>query len=544
MTTNRCDSLFYLLIAVICAIACSTGHSGDRGDSVATDRDTDTENGTDSVADFDDSETETSPPDSNLDSEGNWTSDSSQGSDSSADTDNNPGTDSDPDGLITFNTFFGGTRTENAFSVLQTADGGYLVSGYTHSFVIDKVEVTDEDFIITNSDILLGKFSPRGELEWKRSFGDRFPQKATSMVVAPDGGYLLAGEWTASFGKTILNIDGADVEFDKIRESAHLFKVDDDGNEDWHLIYGEAYTIEGFSKVIVTQDNHYLAVGYQVRFDEDYADEVMAPSPMPYNCQMLHYAVKTDLEGTVVWEKSFNAATSTWNQLNDVVEGPTGYMVVGSSLDIDALGRDFYVAELKKDSGDVSWEQLHPARKRFTGDDYAKAIVPIGDESAEVTGYLIAGGQDRGYDQFDREIWGSIRVIRTDTGGNKTGDWFWDVTGVYDPDKGYLKEGIDEGLDLVPTDDGKFVLLSTVAFDVFVKYYEECDVHLMKIDKNGQVDWERRYGTAKKYDMPAEIQVTKDGGFIVAGSTQSFLEPGADAEDDWHLIKTDSQGEI
>lgn len=539
MTHFQFSLRFLTGFALLAATACATNNgseprgSSDDAGSVTTDTETVDPMDTDEPLLTDDTETATATPDSAPDSE----------------TDTVPDSDSESDGMITFNTSFGGDLYDIAYTVLQTPDGGYVVAGYSFSFVNDKVEVTDKNFVITNNDALLGKFSRTGQLEWKKSYGDRYPQAATSIAFAPDGGYLMAGESTASFGTVVLNAEVKpgifeDVEFDKIREDAYLLKVDADGNEEWSFLYGDTYTVEGFDKVIATEDNHYLAVGYRAVFDQDYADEVMAPYPALHNAVMKHYAVKTDLEGTVVWEKSFNAEGRAWDYLTDVVESSTGYVVVGGSLETVLEKRDFYVAELEKDTGELSWEKIHAARKRYTGDDFARTIVPVRNESSEITGYLIAGTQDWGYDTFDRDLFGMIRLLKIDLGGDKTGEWIWDVTGVSDPDAGYLKEGIDMGIDLTETADGKFVLLSVVAYDVFVKYYEECDVHLMKIDENGQVDWERRYGQAKKYDMPAAIQTTADDGFIIVGSTQSFLEPGEDPADDWHLIKTDPQGEI
>lgn len=563
MKTNRLLILLFSLSAVFTGISCSGGNGADSGTTsddagtVTTDTgedsgtpgDTDsgseTNEGSESVTQgtaddtgtqSDDSGFDTETGDSNTDSVSE--TDSESGSSPDSGTGSDTAADSDSVEMFTFNIGFGGEQYENAFSVLQTPDGGYLVTGYTMSFVNDEVDIDDEDFIITNSDTLLGKFSPRGEIEWYKNYGDRFPQNAASMVVAPDGGYLLAGETMTSFGKTV--VEG--VEFDKIRENGSLLKVDGDGNEVWSDIYGETYTGEGFDKVIVTQDNHYLAVGYKVQYDENHEDDVMAPFPSIYDAQMMHYAVKTDLEGTVVWEKEFSAQGCTWNYLTDVVEGPTGYIVVGASRNFTSM-RDFYVGELSKDSGEVNWDKLHPAAAK-SDDDFANAIAPVRDQSAKITGYLVAGIKDRSVNYSKNTLSGDIRLLKIDTAGNKVDEWAFDVSGYENPEQKYVKAGIDEGLDIIPTPDGKFALLSVVAFDLFFKSYEECDVHLMKVDENGQVDWERRYGTAKRYDKPAEVAATADGGFVIVGSTQSFVESGEPLRDEWHIIKTDSEGEI
>ena len=65
------------------------------------------------------------------------------------------------------------------------------------------------------------------------------------------------------------------------------------------------------------------------------------------------------------------------------------------------------------------------------------------------------------------------------------------------------------------------------------------DFWLLKFDSDGNKEWEQTYG-GPDYDFAETVQQTLDGGYIVAGHTQSF---GAGNYDIW-IIKTDSQGEI
>ena len=64
------------------------------------------------------------------------------------------------------------------------------------------------------------------------------------------------------------------------------------------------------------------------------------------------------------------------------------------------------------------------------------------------------------------------------------------------------------------------------------------DVFLVKTDNNGNVLWQKTFGTAS-YDYGRSVQQTSDGGFIIAGTATNYY--GVNVSD-LFLIKTDSSG--
>ena len=65
------------------------------------------------------------------------------------------------------------------------------------------------------------------------------------------------------------------------------------------------------------------------------------------------------------------------------------------------------------------------------------------------------------------------------------------------------------------------------------------DIFLIKTDANGNVQWAKTYGgTGNNYAY--SVQQTSDGGYIVAGSTRSFIM----GNEDVLLIKTDANGNV
>jgi len=184
-----------------------------------------------------------------------------------------------------------------------------------------------------------------------------------------------------------------------------------------------------------------------------------------------------------------------------------GYILTGSTSSYGAGGADVWL--IKTDaSGDTLWT------KTFGGTDYdyGNSVQQTSDG-----GYIIIGSTES-YGLGEMDAW----LIKTDS----SGDTLWTKT--------YGGNNEDGGISVQQTSDGGYVLACYT--ESYGSGYS--DFWLIKTDADGDTLWTRTYG-GNNSEGCKSVQQTSDGGYIIAGSTESY---GLGEMDAW-LIKTDSSGD-
>jgi hypothetical protein len=93
----------------------------------------------------------------------------------------------DEAGNMQWNKTYGGTDVDGSTSLIQAADGGYVLAGSTKSF-----GAGEDDFWLIKTD-------EEGNMQWNRTYGGKGSDIASSLIETSDGGYAIAG-YTLSFG--------------------------------------------------------------------------------------------------------------------------------------------------------------------------------------------------------------------------------------------------------------------------------------------------------------------------------------------------------
>src|SRR5688572_16645325 len=99
----------------------------------------------------------------------------------------------------------GGTANESFPKAIEkTVDGGYVVTGYTAS---NNGDVTGNHGAV---DFWVVKLDVAGNIIWQKTLGGTGSDQATSVVQTTDGGYIVAGYTTSNDGDVTGNHGGED----------------------------------------------------------------------------------------------------------------------------------------------------------------------------------------------------------------------------------------------------------------------------------------------------------------------------------------------
>jgi len=265
----------------------------------------------------------------------------------------------DSSGNVLWTKTIGGSNDDEAISIIQSSDGGYVVAGNTRSFGAG------------GGDMYIVKLDSAGNVLWTKTIGGSGDDVAFSIIQSSDGGYVVAG-WTDSFGAGYADF--------------YVVKLDSSGNVQWTKTIGGSNDDEARS-IIQSSDGGYVVAGYTESFG------VGARG---------FYVVKLDSSGNVVWTKTIGGSSGdeAWSIIQS---SDGGYVVAGGTLSFGAGYADFYVVKLDS-SGNVLWT------KTIGGSniDWANSIIQSSDG-----GYVVAGGTTSfgaGYADF--------YVVKLDANGN------------------------------------------------------------------------------------------------------------------------------
>jgi len=269
----------------------------------------------------------------------------------------------DASGDMMWNKTYGGLDSDIGVWVIQTDDGGYAITGWTWSLGAGRA-----DFWLIKTDSL-------GNEQWNETYGGVYDDTAVSLVQTDDGGYAMAGN-----RRSLGIYSDTDV---------WLVKTDALGNEQWNRTYGGA-SDEIMNSIIKTSDGGYAMAGYTASLGAGNSDV---------------WLIKTDGTGDEQWNKTYGGLSDEWAQAM-LQTGDGGYSMVGWTKSFGEGSADAWF--VKTDAlGNEQWNKTHGG----TGYEVARSLVETSDG-----GYMIVGCTTS-FGAGATDFW----LIKTDASGNMSG---------------------------------------------------------------------------------------------------------------------------
>ncbi|MFC2161678.1 CFI-box-CTERM domain-containing protein [Acidobacteriota bacterium] len=320
--------------------------------------------------------------------------------------------------------------------------------------------------------------------QWARTYGGGEDDYASSIQQTYDGGYIVAGT-TESFGAGY--------------EDFQIFKLASDGTIEWQKTFGG--DLWDFANSIrQTSDGGYILGGTSGIYNKGDFILVLKISSNG-DIEWKHYYEDPNREDLGI--QQHGAELRSVQQTND-----GGYIAACSAYLLERDKYDIWILKLFP-NGEVEWNRAY----RGSLDDRAHSMLQTNDGGYIVAGYTnssTAGGND---------IW----ILKLASDGNI--EW----------QKTFGESQTELAYSIKQTNDGGYIVVGHSNS----RTAGNGDIWILKLSSSGDIEWNKAYGGIKN-DTAHSIQQTFDGGYIVAGKTYSF---GAGIGDVW-ILKLNILGAI
>ena len=255
---------------------------------------------------------------------------------------------------------FGNTNLDIGYSIKQTFDGKYIVTGATDSS--------------SHSNVLLTSIDTNGTILWSKSLGGAMEEAGNSIIQTGDSGFVIIG-YTNSYGYGFTDM--------------YLIKTNVSGDTLWTNTYGGLDY--DYGNVVKNTFDGGLILGGQ--------ESSTASGPAHI------YLVKTDASGDIMWTKSY--PMGSWASASDIVQTPdSGYLVYGDFANNVTGTGDYDLVWIKTDQqGNIQWTKTY---EDSSSHDYAQSIRETFD------GGFIVAGEKEGILAYNN---GTI-ILRVDVNGD------------------------------------------------------------------------------------------------------------------------------
>ncbi len=286
----------------------------------------------------------------------------------------------DENGEEIWNSTFGGIYSDYGYSVAQTSDGGYIITGSFGSG------------LVMDYDLWLIKTDSNGDHEWNKTFSGEFTgDNGRCVMQTPDDGYLVVGT-------TGMGIMG--------NPDVWLIKTNETGDLEWSQIFDGGQEDYGYC-FAPTSDGGYVITGYTYSYDAGINKDL--------------WLIKTNSTGDLEWNKTIGGGANDEGrcvvQAND-----GGYIIAGSTNSYGTDNQEVWLVKTDQ-NGNHLWNQTYGVSNW----DEGHCVMQASDG-----GYIITGGINAVplvTMSIRNAVVSDVLLIKTDENGNEAWNQSYGGTG-------------------------------------------------------------------------------------------------------------------
>ncbi len=410
----------------------------------------------------------------------------------------------------------GGNIWEELNSVEQTADGGFIMAGFTSSSQdadVSGMANGGGDYWVVKTDNL-------GQIEWENNFGGNQLERPWKVLPTSDGGYMVAG-YSPS------NTSGDKSEDSRGGDDYWVVKMDNSGNFQWDRTYG-GDGLDFCYDMIQLNDGGFLLGGRSL-------SGVSGEKTEANKGNWDFWLVKIDAAGNFLWDKTIGGDQE--DLLTEMQLSPDGNVVIGggtsSSMSGDVTSmtqgnKDFWLVKVNSNNGDLMWQRRYGG----TDEDEIFSFVQTSDG-----GFLLGGGSRSNANPpyKSEDNFGVVDMWVVKTGALGAVEW----------DRTFGGDGLDNCYSVRQNSINYYIISgfseSNMTGNKTTPTNGGFDYWMVYLDDNGTKKWESSLGGAQNDVLENAFQID-DGGYLLAGHSSSDvsgdkMDPSNGNNDFW-IIKT------
>ena len=283
----------------------------------------------------------------------------------------------DENGSITWDYSFGYAGSDVPYSIIQTSDNGFLVSG-----VLDVSASNGQGNRASGAqrrhaggDYWVIKLNASGIKEWSNYYGGAFTDTAYDAIQTADNSYIVVG-----------SSDSADVDISNNKGSYDFWaiKISETGTLIWEKSYGGDQVDEAHA-ISKTADGNYIIVGDTRSNDLNISQNNGAADL---------WVIKINPEGDLIWEKTLGGSSFDVGRAISKTQD-NGFLISGSSrstngnLTNNKGQNDAWVVKINN-SGNLEWQKTIGGSEV----DFFYDVVELNDQTIIAVGDSDSSNED------------------------------------------------------------------------------------------------------------------------------------------------------